>query len=175
DGKPDLVTGNDSAVSVLLGDGDGSFQTPKTVRVGDGFTSVAVADFNGDGKPDLAVVNEAYSGQGRVSVLLGNGDGTFRTQKNFDVGNRPGAVAAADLNGDGIPDLLVANYGTIGNLDGNSVSVLLGDGDGTFQPQRGVTVGAYPKAIAVVDLNGDGKPDLVAVNTGANLSAGDTA
>ena len=84
---------------------------------------MAVADLNGDGRPDLVTAN---SDGNTVSVLLGNGDGTFSVQQTFAVGRSPRAVAVADLNGDGIPDLVVANY------NDDTVSVLLGKGDGTF-------------------------------------------
>ena len=89
--------------------------------------AVAVADLNGDGKLDLAVAN---NGSNNVSVLLGNGNGTFAAAQNFITGTEPRSVAVADLNGDGKPDLAVASYG-----DG-TVSVLLGNGNGTFRPPR---------------------------------------
>ena len=78
-----LIIASDN-VSVLLGNGDGTFQTQKTYAVGYGPYSVAVGDFNGDGKADLAVANY---GSDNVSVLLGNGDGTFQTQKTYAVGD----------------------------------------------------------------------------------------
>src|SRR6266700_2147560 len=86
--------------------------------------SVAVGDFNGDGKLDLAAAN--YNSKS-VAVLLGNGDGTFRTPLSFLVGNAPAFVAVGDFNGDGKPDLVVANH------NDNTISVELGNGDGTFQ------------------------------------------
>src|SRR5437773_8612290 len=85
-------------------------------------TSVAMGDFNGDGRPDLAVLNRVSQD---VSVLLGNGDGTFGAQTRFAAGSYPYSVAVGDFNGDGRPDLAVANYLS------NDVSVLLGKGDGT--------------------------------------------
>ena len=87
----------------------------------------AVADLNGDGRPDIVTTNSADN---TVSVLLGNGDGTFQPQQTFAVGRSPRGLAVADLTGDGIPDLVVANY------NDNTVSVLMGNGDGTFQPQE---------------------------------------
>ena len=95
---------NSNNVSVLLGKGDGTFQTQKTYAVGNGPNSVAVGDFNGDGKADLAVANY----DNNVSVLLGNGDGTFQTQTTYAVGNGPRSVAVGDFNGDGKADLAVA-------------------------------------------------------------------
>jgi Bacterial Ig-like domain (group 3)/FG-GAP-like repeat/FG-GAP repeat len=149
DRKLDLaVAGTDPSnsageVSVLLGNGDGTFQTAMKFAVGSEPRSVAVADFNGDGKTDLAVANQE---SGTVSVLLGKGDGTFQSAQNFAVGDNE-SVAVADFNGDGKGDLVVAN------------GVLLGNGDGTFQAERNFA-GAGDTA-AVADFNGDGKPDVV--------------
>ena len=134
DGKLDLVTVNYGAndASVLLGNGDGTFQTAVNYGVGSMPDWVAVGDFNGDGKLDLAVANECgndptcQSG-GTVGVLLGNGDGTFQTMVSYKTGANSASVAVGDFNGDGKPDLAVANYGS------TNVSVLLGNGDGTFQ------------------------------------------
>ena len=138
DGKADLAVANDGVwpdskgnVSILLGKGDGSFLKQQTYAVGTHPTSVAVADFNGDGNADLAVAN--YGGN-NVSILLGNGDGSFLTQKTYAVGNDPTSVAVGDFNGDGKADLAVANDGVWPDYNGN-VSILLGKGDGTFQTQ----------------------------------------
>jgi hypothetical protein len=121
---------------------------------------VAIGDFNGDGLPDVAVANAGdYSGNnGNVSVLLGNGDGTFQAADSLSVGRQPVSVAVGDFNRDGIPDLAVANL-----LDG-TVSVLLGNGDGSFQLPRSVSAGNRPYSVAVGDFNGDGIPDLAVVN-----------
>ncbi|MBI4469726.1 MAG: VCBS repeat-containing protein [Acidobacteria bacterium] len=117
--------------------------------------SVAVADFNGDGRPDLAVTNP---GSDNVSVLLGNGDGTFSRGLEFDKGGFARSVAAADFNGDGHADLAAANTAS------NSVSVLLGDGTGNFGKAASFGAGVSPSSIAASDLNGDGKLDLVVTN-----------
>jgi hypothetical protein len=159
DGKPDVVVTNflSNTVSVLLGNGDGTLQPPRTFAAGSYATSVAVADFNGDGKPDIATTDGI--GQA-VSVLLGNGDGTFQPQRKFLVATSPGSVAAADVNGDGKPDLVATNF------YGNSVSVLLGNGDGTFQPQRTFPAAAGSAGVVVADVNGDGKPDVITSSLG---------
>src|SRR5262249_38340245 len=97
--------------------------------------SVAVGDFNGDGALDLAVANQDF---GRVSVLLGNGDGSFQAPRSLSAGSHPTSVAVGDFNGDGALDLAV------GNRDSNNVSVLLGDGDGSFQVARDFGAGRGP-------------------------------
>jgi hypothetical protein len=181
DGKPDLLVANNvvinnnsyySAVNVLLGNGDGTFQTAVPYNSGgNGSTSVAVADVNGDGKPDLLVTNYCDNGcqnnTGVVSVLLGNGDGTFQTAVPYNSGGYDAnSVSVADTNGDGKPDLLVANICTSGD-DGCTnnngiVAVLIGNGDGTFQTASTYyTAGLWAYSIAVADVNGDGKPDLI--------------
>jgi hypothetical protein len=181
DGKPDLVVANQCSgdctaggtVGVLLGNGDGTFQTAVAYDSG-GYvsTSLAVADVNGDGKPDLLVATACASANncndgGTVSVLLGNGDGTFQPAVAYGSGGWDSFwVAVADVNGDGRPDLLVSNdcadeaCDTTGN-----VGVLLGNGDGTFQvavPYGSGGQGAV--SLAVADVNGDGKPDLLVAN-----------
>jgi hypothetical protein len=162
DGTPDLAVANetDDTVSILLGDGHGGFRTAPSspVAVGVFPFAVAVGDFNGDGTPDLAVVN-AFSNT--VSVLLGNGDGSLKPAVNYAVGSGPGSVAVGDF-GNGHLDLAVTNSGS------NTVSVLLGNGDGTFAPATNYPVGAAPASVAVGDFNRDGTPDLAVANAGSN-------
>ncbi len=185
DGKPDLLVSNlcasnsnclNGSVSVLLGNGDGTFQT--AVSYGSGGQdawSVAVADVNGDGKPDLLVSNECASNctNGSVSVLLGNGDGTFQTAVGYGSGGEDAlSVAVADVNGDGKLDLLVSNLcASNGTCVNGSAGVLLGNGDGTFQAAGSYgSGGEYAYSVAVADVNGDGKPDLVVANDCASSS-----
>ncbi len=130
--------------------------------------SVAAADLNGDGKPDLVIANEYadISGYGTIGVMLGNGDGTFQPEVQYHSGGVDyyGAQAViADVNRDGKPDILVANEGENGP-SGSSVGVLLGNGDGTFQTVVPYDTGGYALSIAVSDLNGDGNPDIVVGN-----------
>jgi len=182
DGTPDLVvascansncTGN-GLVGVLLGNGDGTFQPAVTYDSG-GYnaSSIAIADVNGDGKPDLLVANRCGQAtcttDGSVAVLLGNGDGTFKTAVTYDSGGMlANSVAVADMNGDGKPDLVVANECTPTNcslLSGTGlVSVLLGNGDGTFQSAVTYNAGGNAYSVAVGDLNGDGKLDVAVLS-----------
>ncbi len=169
DGIPDVVVANflDGTVSVFLANADGTFQPLRTFGVSDEPTSIAVGDFNGDGIPDLAVANAGNQG-GVVSVLLGVGDGSFQPQQTFGPLPEPIAVAVGDFNGDGIPDLAVADAGA-GSL-ADTVSVLLGNGDGSFQPPQAFPAGEEPIAVAVGDFNGDGVPDLAVANDAGTVS-----
>ncbi|WP_167376145.1 FG-GAP repeat domain-containing protein, partial [Methylobacterium tarhaniae] len=160
DGKLDLLVANATgeSVSVLLGNGDGTFQTKVDLPVGDNPSAVTAIDVTGDGKRDLLVVNQDGD---TVSVLLGNGNGTFKANNDFRTGAYPTTLAAADLNGDGKVDLVTTNTD---DGDGTTVSVLLGNGDGTFQTRVDFAVGAAPRSVTAMDVNGDGTRDLVVAN-----------
>jgi hypothetical protein len=166
DGKADLVTANFSGndVTILLGNGSGGFTQAagSPFAVGVSPISVAVGDFNVDGKLDLATANFGNSGPDSASVLLGNGSGGFTqaTGSPFTVGVNPRAVAVGDFNGDGKPDVVVAN-----NVSWD-VTILLSDGSGGFTQPAGTPpfVGQGPWSMAVSDFNGDGKLDLVTTN-----------
>jgi hypothetical protein len=162
DGFPDLVTTSPiphGSVNVLLGNGDGRFRSGQTFQMLNP-RAVVVGEFDHDNKPDFAVIDNLD--QGTVSVFLGNGDGTFMPAGRYITAMTGGtfSLAAADLRGNGITDLIVANpsdgFGGFG-----SVAVLLGNGDGTFQPAREFPADLRPTVVTVADVNGDGKPDLV--------------
>jgi hypothetical protein len=160
DGRPDLATANSfppsDTASILLGRGDGTFQAAQLFGVGGGPSSITVGDFNGDGRPDLAI---AIVTAGTVSILLGNGDGTFQAAQNVGVGGDPVSITVGDFNGDGRLDLAMANGGRSG-----TVSILLGNGDGTFQAAQVLRVGTtnppFLASITVGDFNDDGHQDL---------------
>jgi FG-GAP-like repeat len=164
----DVVTANaNGTLKVLVGNGDGTFQNPVSYQVGQTATAVAVGDFDRDGKLDLAVTNEL---NGTVSVLRGNGDGTFQTGAPFAAGRNPGLVTVGDFRGNGILDLVVARSFVYG-LNDHTVSVLLGNGDGTFQAPVSYTVGKGPVAALVGDFDRKGKLDLAVANeVGATVS-----
>jgi hypothetical protein len=156
-------------VSIFLGNGDGTFRAAGNYNAGQIPSSVAVGDFDGDGTPDLAVANDYGFDGSTVSVLLGNGDGTFRPAVAYDAGSFPVSVAVGDFNGDGIPDLVVANsYDSSGGDQG--VSVLLGNGDGTFQRPCSFPAGSHPGDVAVGDFTGSGVLDLAVLNEGPDSS-----
>lgn len=164
----------DGIVSVLLGNGDGTFQSPLMYDTG-GYdaAAVTVSDVNDDGKPDLLIGNCQLSGYGcqnaTVAVLLGNGNGTFQSPVIYDAGTgtltaNVSSIAAADVNMDGQVDIVATTW------FGSSVAVLLGNGNGTFQPVVSLNSGeAYPASVAVADLNRDGKPDAALVTCGGAI------
>ena len=163
DGNLDVAVGNEDpgSISVLLGDGAGGFGAPTDFAIpAFSAASLAVGDVNGDAALDLVVGTPRDS----VSVLLGNGDGTFRTHTEVPAGVDPEAVAVADVNGDGTLDLMATGPDQIG------VSVLLGHGDGTFGAQTDYANRSGPYAVAVGDLNRDGTLDLVTADYGDDVS-----
>jgi hypothetical protein len=168
DGKPDLVTTGLGDVDVgdavvLLNNGDGTFRTGPTLPLSDSPSAVVVGDFTGNSHQDVAVA----IGGGQIDVFLGNGDGTFvATPLVVDVGsnNSIQMLVAGDFNGDGKLDLAAASTLLSGQTQTGLVTVLLGNGDGTFRVQPAINVGTSASALAVADLNGDGRLDLVATS-----------
>ena len=164
-GKIALISANliDGTLTVLTNNGSGGFGSNATLNVGSGPysypLSVAAADVNGDGKPDLISAN---LGDGTLTVLTNNGSGGFGYNATLNVGlsinSAPAFVLVADVNGDGKPDLISANSGD------NTVTVLTNDGSGGFVLDATFTVGTYPLSVAAVDINGNGKIALVSAN-----------
>ena len=160
DGAIDLaVVPSGDAVAVFFGRGDGTFdpQLRVLVAAGAGPLSVAIGDFNGDTNLDLVTAN---NGRDNVSIVRGNGDGTFQTSQEFPVGVRPRGLAVGQLNGDGRLDVAVTN------TNDHNFSVLLGNGDGTLQAARNFATGTFPRWAAIGDLQGDGFADLLVTSTG---------
>ncbi len=162
DDVPDLATANnvpDSTLSILLGNGNGTFQPAVILDGGTNLTSIAAGDLDGDDNLDLVATNWW---SGAVSVLLGNGDATFHPVQYYDAGQRLSHVTMGEFNGDGLWDLAV----TVHNL--GDLAVLLGNGDGSFQPAVSYEVGDGPWWVEVSDLDGDGHADLVTANRDGN-------
>ncbi len=155
-----------------------SFQAVQRYSVGTNPTAVVTADFNRDGKPDLAVVNNSSN---NISLLLGKGDGTFSAANNFDAGSGPNSLAVGDFDGDGQLDLAVLVPPASDGSSPGEVRILLGNGDGTFQAPRVAPLGNQETALAVADVNGDKKADLLVslpdgtgvVEVGVRLGNGD--
>lgn len=162
DGKMDLATANYDSdnISVLLGNGLGSFSAAMNYNIGiEPYTIISADDV--DGNIDFAVVN--YLSE-NVSVLLGDGLGNFIFIDNYSVGLKPRSITAADLNGEGIPDLATADFG--------SVSVLERIGNGNFGPAMTIHSSDQGSFISNSDLNGDGRIDLVASRNGVSAGSG---
>lgn len=156
DGHVDLVVGDSQYTYVLAGRGNGTFAKAVAYPAGRCPHNIVIADFNLDGKLDIATAN--YNSN-TVSVMLGNGDLTFQPIITYPVGIRPHDVISADLNGDGFPDLITANQNS------NDLSILYGNGDGTFQSAISYPSSPNPSAVAAIDFNNDGRLDLVVTNS----------
>ncbi|MHB1021315.1 MAG: beta strand repeat-containing protein [Acidobacteriaceae bacterium] len=164
DGIPDLVTTNynGTTMSVLLGNGDGTFKTHVDYAVPSNSFGIVIGDLNGDGIPDIVVANHGNSG---LTVFMGNGAGTFQAGQAIATSGVTQYVAMGDFNGDGILDLVTLNDNT------GSISVLLGNGDGSFQAEQAYgTTYTFTYGLAIADFNHDGKLDVaVADNAGSDV------
>ncbi len=158
DSKLDLTVSPqlESYISVLLGNGDGTFANPTEFQVGINPSPLLTADFNRDGNLDLAIMNYNDAAVNTISMMLGNGNGTFQPPVLYDVGAQNTQIAAGDLDGDGNLDLVILN---LGNSDNPTISILLGNGDGTFQPQMVYPITA-DSIMVLGDFNNDGRLDL---------------
>ncbi len=161
DGIPDLAIATHFGVTVLLGTGDGTFGRELDIPDANEPQAVAISDLNGDGAADL-IVTHSFPDREFLSILLGRGDGTFQAGGDFPTGAFSAAVVVGDVNGDGIPDLVVANQAN------SDISVLLGVGDGTFQPTVNYLTGIGPQGLVVADFNGDGAADIAVTSSVAN-------
>jgi hypothetical protein len=167
DGLVDLAVANYGTstiagnVGVLLGNGDGTFQTMSTLTVGTNPRALILGDFNGDGISDLAVAN--YS-SGTISVLIGAGNGAFQPAVTYSVGSNPQALALGDFNSDGVIDIAVGNGGS------NSITIWFGKGDGTFPTSGTVAAGGSPTGLVAADFSGDGVLDIGVTTTTAGVS-----
>ena len=174
DGKTDIITTNleGDNVTVLLGDGKGGFKPSagSPFPCGDSPFNFAVGDVNGDGKPDLAIVNSPSStadrrGKDGLTILLGNGSGGFTMLAGspFATGKIPNRVAIGDVNGDEVADIAVSSP------DGNNITLFLMSSKNSVASSSTISVSGKPKGIAIRDLNGDGKADIVIANSGDNI------
>jgi hypothetical protein len=158
DSKLDLTVSPqlESYISVLLGNGDGTFANPTEFQVGINPSPLLTADFNRDGNLDLAIMNYNDAAVDTISMMLGNGNGTFQPPVLYDVGAQNTQIADGDLDGDGNLDLVILN---LGNSNNPTISILLGNGDGTFQPQMVYPITA-DSIMVLGDFNNDGRLDL---------------
>ena len=165
DGKLDVVTSNFVAgnASVLLGNGAGGLGGKTDFATVASPGQLVVADVNGDGKPDLLVVSGAAN---QLSVLLGSGTGTFAAHTEFATDVSPNGLAVGDLNGDGKLDVVTSN--SIIAVNPSVMSILLGNGNGTFAAKTSINTGRFPGSVKLVDMDLDGKLDIVASAAGVD-------
>lgn len=164
DTKPDIVVVNGSGATVFLGNGDGTLNSGTNYGSSDFATSVAVGDFDGDTRIDLAVSSYGFGPNGVVSIMLGKGDGTFFPSVNYPTGFSPFSIVKGDFNGDSKLDLATAN------IQVGTVSILQGNGDGTFGAPVDYASGNSTYELSTGDFNSDGKTDLLSAGNGGGLA-----
>jgi hypothetical protein len=173
DGRADIVSPNleGDNVTILLGDGRGGFRQPagSPFPCGDSPFNVAIGDVNGDGIPDLAIVNSPSStadrsGRDGLTILIGDGRGGFTRMPGspFPTAPRPNMVAIGDINGDGVADVVVSNP------DSDTITIFTMSRNGSVAARSTLAVQGHPKGLALRDLNGDGKADIVVTNSATN-------
>ncbi|QRO00671.1 VCBS repeat-containing protein [Archangium violaceum] len=164
DGRVDavMVNANNALADVLLGRGDGTFQPPVSLELGQRGRTVTIEDLNGDGKPDILLSTLDDT----LLVLSGKGDGSFQAARSTPHGWGAFALKVADLDADGVRDLVTLDMGI--GYGGSGLSVLRGRGDGTFEVTPRIPSGTRPVALVTTDLNGDGLLDVASANEGGN-------
>lgn len=164
DSKPDLAVSHftNGFISILLGNGNGTFAAPINFTLGASLSKIVAADFNADGKIDI-VGADYYSG---AWIAFGNGNGTFATQTQLAPGNGAVSLEIGDINNDFHTDII-----TVNSNSSNNVAILTGVGDGTFNAVSNLTVGGQPKSVAIADLDNDGNKDLVFTANATNSIA----
>lgn len=165
DNKTDIVMTNRDAgtITVMMGNGDGSFEEKSTYSIAGAPSAVTFADLNNDNKLDVITGN---FNSGKISVLLNNGDGILSAPTDYAATSHPYSLASSDFNGDGKIDIAVSDA----TANSNSITLLYGNGDGTLVNKTDYQVGTIPLALATEDFNRDGKNDLVTGNTSASVS-----
>jgi len=161
-----LGYGVDGSINAGVGGaiGTGRFAARSTVATGGSPQSVTLGDLNGDGVLDMVTADGAF-GANTASIMLGNGDGTFKARTTVQTGANPRSVTLGDLNGDGVIDIIT------GDRNDNKASIMLGNGDGTFKARTTVQTGANPRSVTLGDLNGDGVLDMITADTGGSTAS----
>ncbi|MBF0160368.1 MAG: VCBS repeat-containing protein, partial [Magnetococcales bacterium] len=166
DGHPDIITANwdSNTVSVLLNNGNGTFQSKQDYATGDHPNSVTSSDVNDDSYQDLLTANwDSHT----ISVFLNNGNGTFQSKQDYAAGLGPGSITSVDVNSDDKQDVIIVNYHN-SNAGYSGVSVLINDGNGAFKFQQGYGTDGYSLSTTSADINGDGKYDLITTTDRGN-------
>ena len=168
DGDLDLVVNSKPSdkTAVLLGDGAGGFSSPAFMPVPDAPTGIAIVDATADGLPDLVSGHTAVGLADPVMVHAGDGAGGFGPPQPWPSGNEPGRMAVADVNADGVPDLVVSE-----SLQGGAVVLLLGQAGGGFEPPRAYAAGYWPSDLGVADIDGDGRTDVLSLDLDKGLAS----